>query len=171
MSAPLEVERLGAVEDLGRSLKKEKRAVNQIRVRAVLSVAKGERIPAVAKAIMASERAIRNWVHRYNREGLAGILDRRTGRICRLGEEDLNVLKKTILFGPKCREEVGGFVGEDVRKILKEEFDVQYSLDGIYYLMHNQLNLSHIKPRPMHRKADAEKQDAFKKTSLKWLPL
>jgi len=171
MSAPLKVTRLGAAEDLRQSLKKEKRTVNQIRIRAVLAIAQGGRVPAVAKAISASERAIRNWVHLYECEALDGILDHRTGRQCRLSEEQMNHLKRKILSGPNENDECSGLIGADVRRILKEEYGIPYSLDGVYYLMHNQLNLSHIKPRPVHRKANSDEQESFKKTSPKWLPL
>lgn len=171
MSAPLKVTRAGAEEELRQALRSEKKALNQNRIRAVYSVALGKKIPEVAKSMLLSERAVRNWVHWYEDEGVNGLWDGRTGRKCRLGEKELELLKRKVLSGPKAREEKSGYIGEDVQRILKEEYGVLYSLDGVYYLMHNQLNLSHIKPRPAHRKARPEEQDAFKKSSPNWSPI
>ncbi len=167
MRTPLKVEREGAVAELAACLKSEKRAVNQVRRRAVLGVARGEHVPAVAKALSVAERAVRNWVHRYNKSGLSGLQDGRRGRECQLSAEDQARLKERIWAGPRSEDAVCSLRGEDVRRILKDEFGVEYAPSGVYYLLHHQLGFSYLKPRPIHRKADPQAQEAFKKSSRK----
>ena len=167
MRTPLKVEREGAVAELAASLKAEKRAVNQVRLRAVLGVARGEHVPAVARALSVGERAVRNWVHRYNESGLSGLQDGRRGRECQLSAEDQGRLKERIRAGPRAEDAVCSLRGEDVRRILKDEFGVEYAPSGVYYLLHHQLGFSYLKPRPIHRQADPQAQEAFKKSSRK----
>lgn len=167
MRTPLKVEREGAAAELAACVKAEKRAVNQMRLRAILLVARGEHVPAVAAALSVGERAVRDWVHRYNKSGIGGLQDGRTGRRCRLSAEDQARLKERIRSGPQADDGVCSLRGEDVRRILKDEFRVEYGLPGVYYLLHHQLGFSYLKPRPIHRKADPKAQEAFKKSSPK----
>ena len=81
MRTPLTVTRAGAVKELAAALRREKRSVNQIRIRAVLSVVRGNHVPMVARWMSLAERAVRNWVHRYNHRGLVGLQDQRKGRL------------------------------------------------------------------------------------------
>ena len=163
MRTPLKVEREEAVAELAACVKAEKRAVNQVRLRAILLVARGGHVPAVAEALSVGERAVRNWVHRYNESGVDGLRDARTGRRCQLSVEDQARLKERIRAGPRAADAVCSLRGEDVRQILKDEFGVEYGLPGVYYLLHHQLGFSYLKPRPIHRKADPQVQEAFKK--------
>jgi transposase len=165
MGTPLKVDREGAVAELAARLRVEKRAVNQVRLRAVLAVARGAHVPAVAKSLFVAERAVRNWVHRYHAFGVSGLQDGRTGRRCQLSAEDQARLKERIRAGPRTEDAVCSLRGEDVRRILKDEFGVAYASSGVYYLLHHQLGFSYLKPRPIHRKTDPHAQEAFKKSS------
>jgi transposase len=167
MRTPLKVERVGAVAELTAGLKREKRSVNQIRLRAVLAVAKNEHVPAVARALSVGERAVRNWVHAYNASGLEGLSDQRAGRVCRLSAEDQARLRERIRSGSLETDGVCSLRGQDIRRILEEEFGVAYAESGVYYLLHHQLGFSYLKPRPLHRKTDPAAQEAFKKSSRK----
>ena len=51
MRTPLKVDRAGAVGELTAGLRVEKRSVNQIRLRAVLAVARGEHVLDVVHAL------------------------------------------------------------------------------------------------------------------------
>ncbi len=66
MRTPLTVTRAGAVKELATALRREKRSVNQIRIRAVLSVARGDHVPTVARSMSVAQWAVRHWVHGYN---------------------------------------------------------------------------------------------------------
>jgi transposase len=167
MRTPLTVTRTGAVKELTTALRREKRSVNRIRIRAVLAVAHGTHVPAVARTIFMAERAVRNWVHRYNRAGLSGLSDRRMGRQCRLSARQLERIRKRIRAGPRAKDGVCSLRGRDIQRILEKEFHVQYARSSVYYLLHHQLGMSYLKPRPLHRKADPQAQTTFKKTSRK----
>jgi len=56
MRTPLTVTRAGAVKELTAALCREKRSVKQIRIRAVLAVAKGDHVPTVAQSMSVAER-------------------------------------------------------------------------------------------------------------------
>jgi transposase len=165
MRTPLTVTRVGAVKELTAAVRGEKRSVNQIRIRAVLAVARGHHVPGVARAMSVAERAVRNWVHRYNDKGLPGLKDRRTGRRCRLSEPQLEKVRKRIRAGPRLEDGVCSLRGSDIQRILEKEFRVRYAPSSVYYLLHHQLGMSYLKPRPLHRKTDPKAQAAFKKTS------
>ena len=167
MRTPLTVTRVGAVKELAAALRREKRLVNQIRIRAVLSVARGNHVPMLARSLSVAERAVRNWVHRYNRGGLVGLQDQRKGRQCRLSDSQLEKIRKRLREGSRPEDGVCSLRGRDIRRFLEEEFQVSYGRSSVYYLLHHQLGMSYLKPRPLHRKTDPEAQAAFKKTSEK----
>src|ERR671916_659189 len=57
---------------------------------------------AAARAAGMDRQTLRDWVHRYNAAGVAGLRDRpRAGRPCRLDEGRQATLKALILRGPK----------------------------------------------------------------------
>lgn len=165
MRTPLKVTRSRAVKGLTAALRRERQLSTQVRLRAVLAVARGHHVPAVAEGMSVAERAVRNWVHRYNREGLAGLQDRRRGRQCRLSEAQLDKVRGRIQAGPKPDDGVCSLRANDLQRILQKEFQVRYARSSVYYLLHHQLGMSYLKPRPLHRKADPKAQAAFKKTS------
>jgi transposase len=165
MRTPLRVERAGAVEELSAAIRAEKKATNQLRQRGVLAVARGRHVPEVAETLGVSPRALRDWVHGYNQEGASGLLDQRGGRRCRLSGEQLKALADRIRAGPREPDRVCSLRGVDIRQLLRNEYNTAYSLDGVYYLLHHQLGMSYLKPRPLHRKSDPQAQEAFKKPS------
>jgi transposase len=164
MRTPLRVERAGAVEELSAAMRAEKKAMNQLRQRAVLAVARGRHVPEVAQTLGVSVRAVRDWVHGYNQEGAAGLRDQRRGRRCRLSDAQLESLADRIRAGPREPDGVCSLRGTDIQHILQKEYGTAYTLDGVYYLLHHQLEVSYLKPRPLHRKSDPGAQEAFKKS-------
>ena len=160
---PLTVTRTGAVQELDKAMAEPRRMVEHLAIRAVRAVAMGERIPAVAKILGLGTTTVRSWVHGYNAEGIGYFVDQRGGQPCRLNDEQLASLRARIAAGPQDADGVCSLRGEDLQRILREEYRVRYSLDGVYYLLHHQLSQSYIQPRPRHRKADLEAQAFFKK--------
>jgi transposase len=163
----LTVTRALAVKELAAALRREKRSVNQIRLRAVLSVARGNHVPMVARSMSVAQRAVRQWVHGYNRSGLIGLQDQRKGRRCRLSDSQLEKIRTRLREGARPEDGVCSLRGRDIQHILEKEFHVRYGRSSVYYLLHHQLGMSYLKPRPLHRKTDPEAQAAFKKTSEK----
>ena len=107
----------------------------------------GDTGPDIAEDTGASERAVRGWVSRYNAGGPAALVDR-PGR----GRK-----------GPLDADRVCTLRGEDVRRILVDEFAVVRSLAATYDLLHR-LGFEPLRPRPRHPKASDEEQEAFKKS-------
>lgn len=167
MGTPLSVTRAGAAKELSAALRREKRSVNQIRLRSVLSVARGNHVPRVARWMSVAQRALRNWVHRYNHQGLVGLQDQRKGRQCRLSDSQQQKIRKRLRAGARPEDGVCSLRGRDIRRLLEKEYHVRYGRSSVYYFLHHQLGMSYLKPRPLHRKTDPEAQAAFKKTSPK----
>lgn len=167
MRTPLIVTRRNAIGELNQALKRKHSARTQIRIRAVLAVAKGWNVPKVAQALTLKERAIRNWIHHYNQCGLEGLRDHLQGRAAKLSSSQKEQLQRRIEAGPRPQDGVCALRGEDIRRILRDEFGLSYSLNGVYYILHQELGMSYLKPRPRHHQADPSAQEAFKKTSPK----
>ncbi|MHC4697241.1 MAG: helix-turn-helix domain-containing protein [Planctomycetota bacterium] len=132
-----------------------------------MAVARGHRVPAVARTLGVAERALRNWVHRYNERGLAGLADQRSGRKPRLSAKQIDELRKRMRAVPREDDGVCSLRGCDIRRILREEFHVRYARSSVYYLLHHQPRMGYLKPRPLHRKTDPVAQETFKKTFRK----
>jgi transposase len=110
-------------------------------------------------------RQVQNWLRRFNEEGLAGLEDRPgRGRPCPLSAEQQAQLEARLAAGPTAADEVCTLRGEDVQRILQEEFGVLRKLSSVYYLLHS-LGYSSLVPRPRHVQADAARQEHFKKTN------
>jgi transposase len=167
MRTPLQITRDHAVRELVGAIRQTVQAAAQLRLRALLAVAQGEHVPRVAQLLHVAQRAVRHWVHRYNRNGLEGLRDRRGGRRCRLSPEQLERVRARLTAEPRPEDQVCSLRGVDIRRILREEFQTQYARSSVYYFLHRTLDMSYVKPRPLHRKTDPSAQAAFKKTSPK----
>jgi transposase len=112
-------------------------------------------------------QTLRDWVHRYNDDGVAGLRDRpRSGRPCRLDEGRQAALKALILKGPDPKRDDGlsAWRLRDLCDLAAVRFKVRYSATGMLRLVKS-LNLSWQKARPVHpRAASRAEQERFKKT-------
>src|SRR5215210_6983298 len=120
---------------------------------------------AAARAAGMDRQTLRDWVHRYNAEGVGGLRDRpRAGRPCRLDEGRQAALKALVLKGPKLgRDGCVAWRVRDLRDLVERRFGVGYSETGMLRLLHG-LDLSWQKARPVHPEADVKAQERFKKT-------
>ena len=110
-----------------------------------------------------TRQTLRDWVHRYNKEGLDGLRDKPKGHAKRsLTPEQEEELKGIIVKGPD-----GTLVRwrcVDLQKVIKERFGVVYHERTVGKVLHR-LGFSRVSVRPKHPEADSEAQEAFKKTS------
>ena len=96
------------------------------------------------------------WVRRFNVAGLEGLEDLpRSGQPSLLSENFIQKFKDRIEKGALPKDDVSVLRGEDIRKILKDEFGADYSLSGVYDLL-ARVKFSKVKPRPKHEKNDLE---------------
>ena len=150
----------GVLEDLGRKWPGTRA---WLRVRAVILIRSGRTAGEVAEALGCCLRSVRSWAALYRAGGAEALADRpRAGRPSRLKPEDEGRLRARPDAGPTPADGVCTLRGEDVRRILAEEFAARYTVEGVYKLLHR-LGYSSLAPRPRHRKADAAAQEAFKK--------
>jgi transposase len=153
------------VAELTLAIRGVRKGSQERRLRALLAVAKGEHVPRVAKTLSVAERAVRNWVHRYNRGGLDGLRDGRGGRKCQLSPAQLARVRARLLAAPRPADGVCSLRGVDIRRILEQEFGAKYARSSVYYFLHHALDLSYVTPRPLHAKTDLAVQETYKKTS------
>jgi len=111
-------------------------------------------------------QTLRDWVHRYNAEGLAGLLDRqRSGRPPRLTAAQEVEIARIVEAGPDLETHgVGRWRCVDLQKVIGDRFEVALAERTVAKLL-NKLRFTRLSPRPYHPRKDADAQDAFKKTS------
>ena len=164
MGAALKVTGTLSVVDLKRAAAAESHPKVRERILIVRHVFAGNSVPQTSMAFSLGERQIRVWIHRYNREGLAGLRDLpKPGQPAHLKPERIAAFKARIEAGATPGDGVCVLRGKDIQRLLRKEFEAVYSLDGVYALLHR-LGFSALVPRPRHPKTDPEAQAAFKKT-------
>src|ERR687897_3753611 len=119
---------------------------------------------AAARAAGMDRQTLRDWVHRYNAEGIEGLRDRpRPGRPCALDEGRQAALKALVLKGPKLeRDGCVAWRARDLCALVERRFGVRYGESGMVRLLKG-LDLSWQKTRPIHPEADLVAQERFKK--------
>jgi transposase len=116
-------------------------------------------------------QTLRDWVHRYNAEGLPGLYDRkRPGARPRLTAEQSAALARMVEAGPA--PEVHGVVRwrrVDLRDELARQFGVELHERSVGKVL-RRLGYRRLSVRPRHPEADEDAQEAFKKTSPRRSP-
>lgn len=146
------------LDELRRLAKRQRDGRMRIRLQAVVLAHQGHTAAQVAKILGYSHRAVQQWVRRYNAQGVEGLSDRaRSGRPTKLSSKQETKLRKWLDSPPNQRDGVRAWRGKDIQKYLEDEFDVSYSLDGVYKLLHR-LGYAQLTPRiaknvkpPLHR--------------------
>jgi transposase len=119
-----------------------------------------------AAACGMDRQTLRDWVHRYNANGLAGLRDApRSGRPAVLSTEQMAELKALVVAGPDlAKDGVVRWRCLDLRSVIETRFQVTMHERTVGKLL-RRLGLTRLQPRPFHPKQDLEAQAAFKKTS------
>jgi transposase len=152
-------------DDLARIAKKEPNPRVRQRLLAIRLVLMGNTVPQAAKAVGLKQRQSRNWVHRFNAEGLSGLTDRpRPGQPAKLPRQKEQAFRERIAKSACHKDPARNLRVKDIQKILREEFGADYCLGGTYFLLHR-LGFCSLVPRPRHPKADLQAQDRFKKNT------
>ena len=139
----------------------------------------GARMIAIANALEGMDRAtaarlagmdsqiLRDWVRRYNAEGIAGLFNRKApGPRPKLSEGQMAALKARVFAGPDpALDGVVRWRVADLCRWVAERWDVHYSETGMLRVLWS-LDLSHRKTRPQHPKSDEKAQQAFTKGAV-----
>ena len=112
-------------------------------------------------------QTLRDWVHRYNADGLAGLYDRpgRPGPKPRLSPDQQAQIAAWIDQGPTRSEHgVVRWRCVDLRDAIAKDFGVTLH-EGTVGKLLRRLGLRRLSVRPQHPQSDPAAQEAYKKTS------
>ena len=139
------------------------------RMLALALVLEGASREEAARAAGMDRQTLRDWVHRYNAEGLAGLSDRpRPGPRPRLSPEQEAELVTAVEQGPDPdRDGVVRWRRVDLRALIEARFAVRLHERSVGKLL-RRLGFARLSVRPRHPKADEAAQEAFKKASPSW---
>lgn len=139
------------------------------RLQAIALVLEGYSREEAARVNGMQRQTLRDWVHRYNEHGVAGLSSRQSpGRPPALSEEQMEELRQWVLAGPDLeRHGVVRWRCADLRKEIAARWSVTVHENSVGRFLHR-LAMTRLQPRPHHPKKDAATQEAFKKTSHAW---
>jgi transposase len=139
------------------------------RMLALALVLEGGSRAEAARAAGMDRQTLRDWVHRYNAEGLAGLSDRRRpGPRPRLSPEQEAELVTAVEQGPDPdRDGVVRWRRVDLRALIEARFGVRLH-ERTVGKVPRRLGFTRLSVRPKHPKADEAAQEAFKKASPSW---
>lgn len=142
------------------------------RMLAIALVLEGASRDDAARTCGMDRQTLRDWVHRFNDQGLAGLSNDNTkgGRRARLTLEQKAELAEVVRKGPDVK--VDGVVRWrriDLQAVIRDRFNVELAERTIGTILH-ELGFRRLSPRPFHPKKDNEAQEAFKKTSRTLFP-
>ena len=136
------------------------------RMLAIALVLEGVDRASAAKTCGMDRQTLRDWVHRYNAEGLAGLENRRVlERPRRLTPEQLTTLAGWVDAGPDAEKDgVVRWRRRDLQQRIAAEFGVELHERAVGKQL-AALGFRRLSVRPQHPKSNPEAQTAFKKTS------
>ena len=134
------------------------------RLHGVLLVAQGMTCPDVARWLGDSPRTVQNWINRFERDGLAGLVEgERPGRPRALNDEALAELNRALRTTPQAVGLAGNlWDGKTLSAFIEKRYGVALGVRQCQRLF-RKLGFRLRKPRPAIAHADPEAQRAFKK--------
>jgi transposase len=152
--------------DLRRLMSKQKDGRVACRLLALALILEGHSRTEAARQSGMERQTLRDWVHRYNAEGLAGLSSRvSAGPTPRLNAEQMAALKELVVNGPDpATDGVVRWRCIDLRDKIEQRFAVSVHKRTVAKWL-RLLELTRLQPRPFHPKKDAVAQEDFKKTS------
>ena len=141
------------------------------RMLALALVLDGCRRTDAARSCGMDRQTLRDWVHRFNEHGLAGLSDRKApGPTPRLTAEQDAAVAELVRKGPDLAEHgVVRWRRADLSKVIKARFDVQLAERSVGTLL-RRLGFRHLSVRPHNPVQDLAAMEAHKKTLPRWSP-
>jgi transposase len=164
MGAALSIRTDVEASELRRLARRERDGRVAARLLALANALDGMSRAEAARAAGMDRQTLRDWVIRFNAEGVAGLRDQpRAGRRPRMTEGQQATLRAIVLRGPDPeRDGVSSWRIVDLCRIARERFGVTYREGGMRRLVKS-LDLSWQKTRPSHPKADRAARERFEK--------
>ena len=155
--------------DLRQEAKRCRDAAAARRMLALALVLEGHGREEAARHAGMDRQTLRDWVHRYNAEGLAGLHDRsHPGPKPRLTPEQMAELEAIVEQGPDPeRDGVVRWRRVDLQAVIERRFGVHLHERSVGKVL-RRLGFARLSVRPKHPSSDPEAQAAFKKASLSW---
>jgi transposase len=143
---------------------KDARAVR--RMLAIALVLEGVDRTTAAQTCGMDRQTLRDWVHRYNAEGLAGLVNRTVPhRPRRLAPDQMAELADWVEAGPDpVRDGVVRWRRKDLQARIAAAFGVTLHERSVGKQL-AALGFRRLSVRPQHPQSDPQAQEAFKKTS------
>ncbi len=142
------------------------------RMLAIALVLEGVSRAEAARLCGMDRQTLRDWIHRYNAEGVAGLSDRCEGRGRKplLTREQASEVAELVRAGPTLAEHgVVRWRRADLARVIERRFGVRAEVRTVGRLL-RRLGFKRLSVRPRHKRANAEAQAAHKKTSPAWSP-
>ena len=139
------------------------------RMLALALVLEGQSRTDAATTCGMDRQTLRDWVHRYNAEGLAGLTNRRApGRMARLSAEQEAAVERWVEQGPDLeRDGVVRWRCRDLQDRIRREFKVSLHERTVGKLL-TKLRFRRLSVRPSHPQSDLAAQAAFRGASANW---
>jgi transposase len=136
------------------------------RMLAIALVLDGHSREDAAEACGMDRQTLRDWVHRYNAEGLAGLANRRAaGPTPRLSAEQKAEVARWVEEGPDlARDGVVRWRCGDLRERIERRFGVRFHERTVGKLL-GKLRFRRLSVRPQHPESDPAEQEAFRGAS------
>jgi len=170
MGQPIEITRTEhSASDLRAIAGKKREGAQVRRLLALARVLEGASRSEAAKQSGMDRQTLRDWVHRYNAEGIAGLKSGHgPGQPPALTADQMAELKQWVLNGPDpAKHGVVRWRCVDLREEVARRFTITVTERTIGKWL-RKLGLTRLQPRPFHPKKDEVAQAAFKKTSPVW---
>ena len=170
MGQPVEITRTEhSASDLRAIAAKTRDGAQVRRLLALALVLQGVSRTEAAERSGMDRQTLRDWVHRYNAQGVEGLKSGHgPGQPAALTADQMAELKALVLQGPDlARHGVVRWRCVDLREEIARRFTVEVTERTVGKWL-RKLGLTRLQPRPFHPKKDEAAQVAFKKTSPAW---
>ena len=170
MGQPVEITRLEhSASELRAFAAKIKDSAIARRLLALALVLEGHSRELAATMNGMTRQTLRDWVHRYNADGVAGLRSHTGGGAAPLlSASELEELRAIVIEGPDPeRHRVVRWRRIDLCEEVARRWSVRVCEQTIGRWL-RQLRMTRLQPRPVHPKKDLAAEIAFKKTSLNW---
>lgn len=152
-----------SASDLRREAAQVKDARASRRMLALAHVLDGRSRTEAAQSCGMDRQTLRDWVHRYNAEGLAGLVDRPlSGRPARLSAEQMRELAVIVETGPDpSTDKVVRWRRIDLCNVVDQRFGIRVAERTMSAILHR-LGFARLSVRPRHPQADGEAQAVYR---------
>lgn len=152
--------------DLKQIIRTTSNARMRTRLLAVSHFIDGKSRYQIADFLKVSRTSVNKWISQYLNSGIDGLYEKQhTGRPSQLSLEQLALLKQFIVDNA-AKPGGGRLQGADIIDYIQNEFNVVYSLSGVYKLL-RKIDIVWITTRSKHPKHSIEAQESFKKIQIK----